>query len=182
MKTAPPLKKACRRPYQRFGRSLETLKRTGFTLIELLVVISIIGLLASFAIASFTSAQAKGRDSRRIADLDALKKAFALYNGDNQLYPAIDCWQSQACWTLAGLSLTSYIKSIPNDPKGGNTGACNNTADTSDVCHVYHYCSPDSGKTYILSVNLESGPTQLSRTTNGCEFMSGSHVYYVYSP
>src|SRR3990167_8762783 len=57
-------------------------RRPGFTLIELLVIIAIIGILASFAIASFTSAQAKGRDSRRKADLDAMKKALELYKSD----------------------------------------------------------------------------------------------------
>ena len=156
----------------------------GFTLIELLVVISIIGILASFAIASFTSAQAKGRDAKRKADFDAIKKAFALYNGDNSLYPAIDCWQSQACWSLAGLSLTNYIKSIPNDPVARNSAGtgCNDPADNSDTCHLYHYCSPDSGKTYILSVNLESGPINDSTIAGTCESMSGSHIYYVYTP
>src|SRR3990167_11030107 len=57
-------------------------KSKGFTLIELLVVIAIIGILASFAIASFTSAQAKGRDSRRKADLDAVSKALELNKSD----------------------------------------------------------------------------------------------------
>ena len=66
-------------------------KRKGFTLIELLVVIAIIGILAGFAIASFTSAQAKGRDSRRKGDLDALKKALELAKQDctgGGYYPA----------------------------------------------------------------------------------------------
>src|SRR3989338_8082819 len=66
-------------------------KRKGFTLIELLVVISIIGILASFAIASFPSAQAKGRDSRRKADLDAIRKAGELAKTDStgsKYYPS----------------------------------------------------------------------------------------------
>src|SRR4030067_3465886 len=66
-------------------------KPSGFTLIELLVVIAIIGILASFAFASFTSAQAKGRDSRRKADLDAIVKALELYKSDStgaKYYPS----------------------------------------------------------------------------------------------
>src|SRR3990167_10302283 len=58
-------------------------KPSGFTLIELLVVIAIIGILASFAIASFSSAQAKARDSRRKADLDAIVKALELARSDS---------------------------------------------------------------------------------------------------
>src|SRR3989337_1417955 len=57
-------------------------KRKGFTLIELLVVIALIGILASFAIASFTSAQAKGRDSKRKADLNAVRTDLDLNRQD----------------------------------------------------------------------------------------------------
>jgi len=84
-------------------------KRKGFTLIELLVVISIIGILASFAIASFTSAQAKGRDSRRKADLDAIRKAGELAKTDStgsKYYPS-----------TTGVLATTYIKAVPQDPK-----------------------------------------------------------------
>src|SRR3990167_7104273 len=74
-------------------------KPSGFTLIELLVVIALIGILASFAIASFASAQAKGRDSRRKADLDAVKKALYLYKSDKGVFcpggsPGCGVWQA----------------------------------------------------------------------------------------
>jgi len=87
------------------------INQKGFTLIELLVVIAIIGILASFAIASFTSAQAKGRDSRRKADLDAIKKALELYRGDQTAGTVPDA--------IDGTQLTTpgYIKTMPKDPK-----------------------------------------------------------------
>ena len=50
---------------------------SAFTLMELLVVISIIGLLAAGAIASYSNAQKKGRDARRFEDLDL--NLFELY-------------------------------------------------------------------------------------------------------
>ncbi|MCI0560477.1 MAG: prepilin-type N-terminal cleavage/methylation domain-containing protein, partial [Nitrososphaera sp.] len=78
----------------------------GFTLIELLVVIAIIGILASIVLASLNSARIKGRDARRIADLNQLQKALTLYYDDNsQQYPE----------TWAGLG-TAFIASIPTDP------------------------------------------------------------------
>jgi len=89
-------------------------KAKGFTLIELLVVIAIIGILASFAIASFTSAQAKGRDSRRKADVDAIKKALELFHSDTTgaaFYP-------QGMGTPTGSTLTTpgFIRAYPSDP------------------------------------------------------------------
>jgi len=89
-------------------------KSKGFTLIELLVVIVIIGILASFAIASFTSAQAKGRDSRRKADLDAIKKALELFKGDTSggaKFPD----------TITGSLETTYIRDLPTDPSDSST-------------------------------------------------------------
>lgn len=52
-----------------------TLKNTtrGFTLIELLVVITIIGILATGATATYTSQIQKARDTTRINDVKALQ-------------------------------------------------------------------------------------------------------------
>ena len=102
-------------------------RRPGFTLIELLVVIVIIGILASFAVASFTSAQAKGRDSRRKADLNAIKTALELYRSDQTAGTVPNA--------IYGGELTTpgYIKTMPTDPKWNanyiylpNTGSSGN--------------------------------------------------------
>lgn len=61
--------------------------RKGFTLIELLVVIFIIGLLASIIIVAVSSARAKGRDSRRVADIKSVQTALEMYNDTNGSYP-----------------------------------------------------------------------------------------------
>ena len=150
--------------------------KRGFTLIELLVVIALIGILASFAIASFTSAQTKGRDSRRKADLDAIKKALALYYSDHQSYPTTGDWvwsNSGGSW-IPGLD-SSYLKTQPVDPRNPST-SCHTRDDTT--CFNYGYYSTGvwcggliAGKYYILVARLEAYPKyDLSKQPigNGC--------------
>ena len=55
----------------------------GFTLIELLVVISIIAILAGFALPVFTSAQKKGRITDSLSNCKQVNLALRMYSGDN---------------------------------------------------------------------------------------------------
>ena len=55
----------------------------GFTLIELLVVISIIAILAGFALPVFTSAQKKGRITDSLSNVKQVNLALRMYAGDN---------------------------------------------------------------------------------------------------
>lgn len=101
-----------------FNNQQLTIKRKvkGFTLIELLIVIAILGILATFIVANFGSAQARGRDAKRKADLDAIKKALVLFKNDtlggafhpSEIYPP-----------GGALSTLNYIRVMPNDPQGG---------------------------------------------------------------
>jgi len=70
-------------------------KKQGFTLIELLVVIAIIGILTAAGLASFSNAQAKGRDARRKEDLKAIQTALQLYYNDNHNFPPSQAWSDQ---------------------------------------------------------------------------------------
>ncbi len=80
--------------------------KKGFTLIELLVVITIIGILAVGATATYTSQIQKARDSNRIQDIQAVRSAVEQSYGDNSQYPA----------TVSSWTLREYI-AVPRDSK-----------------------------------------------------------------
>ena len=106
---------------------MKTQSQRGFTLIELLVVIAIIGILSSIVLASLNSARQKGRDARRISDIQQLQLALELYYDANSQYPtAID---------TAHLVTPGYISTIPTDP---NTGSYRYAGLGGTTCTSYH--------------------------------------------
>lgn len=84
--------------------------KKGFTLIELLVVISIIGILVSVAIASYSGAQIKARDARRRSDMTAIQATMEQYyaTDGNSTYAAV---------------ATAYgtTSPVPKDPKASSS-------------------------------------------------------------
>lgn len=115
--------------------------KKGFTLIELLIVIAIIGLLATLAIVSLTTAQRKARDTKRIADIKQLQNAVELYYSENAAYP-IAAAATNNTWTLFGASIASYITNVPIDPENSGTD-------------VYVYGSNSAGTQYVIGATLE---------------------------
>lgn len=89
---------------------------SGFTLMEVLIVIAIIGILVSVSVVSYTSAQKKSRDSRRIGDMKAVQNAWEQYYADNSAsYPA-SCTYSVT--PTPGVMSGTYLPAgLPVDPK-----------------------------------------------------------------
>lgn len=84
----------------------------GFTLMELLIVIAIMSILVALAVASFSSAQKRGRDSRRRSDLHALQNAIEQYYANNAgSYPG------GTYPNIAVLDATYLPGGEPKDPK-----------------------------------------------------------------
>lgn len=85
--------------------------KKAFTLFELLVSISIIGILVAVASTSYSGAQKKARDSRRMEDLNGVQKALEQYYSVNAYsYPAA------SGGLPVGLTPT-YLQNWPKDPK-----------------------------------------------------------------
>ena len=102
-------------------------KNLGFTLMELLIVIAIIGILVSVSVASYGSAQKKGRDARRHTDLKAMQIAWEQYYADsNANYPS-------SC----SVSTTYLPGGLPTDPK---TGTAYTSTSGWSSCLIASYC------------------------------------------
>lgn len=132
----------------------------GFTLLELLVVISIIGILITIGAAAFSTAQQRGRDGRRRADMKALQSGFEQYYAENTSY--------ETCSTMA---VDPYLPAgLPTDPK--NTGS--NVYNTSTGCSTTNYC--------VCAVLESSGAGNADAPTGAsCNFASGGGDYYCVS-
>ena len=87
----------------------------GFTLFELLVSISIIGIMVALAVISYSGAQKKARDARRIQDMNMIQKAAEEYYSlsTNYSYPAD--MNVGTNWTIGGVQM---LQQWPLDPKG----------------------------------------------------------------
>jgi prepilin-type N-terminal cleavage/methylation domain-containing protein len=76
-------------------------EKKGFTLIELLVVIAIVGLLATLSVTALNGARAKGRDAKRLANINAIQKAMEMKFHDFGMYE-VECGTSQLCFGPGG--------------------------------------------------------------------------------
>ncbi len=100
-------------------------KSLGFTLIELLLVISIIALMASVVLISLNKARSTARDTKRIADINQMRKALELYYLDYGVYPTTSAGSETevALWDwLFASTMQPYIDPLPRDPRCPATG------------------------------------------------------------
>ena len=79
--------------------------KSGFTLLEILVTITIIVLILSLGIVSYTQVFITSRDSTRKTDIQVISNALEQYKSNTGNYPT----------SLENLS--KYLNPIPQDPK-----------------------------------------------------------------
>lgn len=98
-------------------------KIKGFTLIEILVVVTIISLLTSAAVVSYTQLGKQSRDSKRKADIEQIRAALEMYRSNDSSSYYYTSSFNDYCTSFPGLS--GYIGSMPSDPKTGYYYRCN---------------------------------------------------------
>ena len=101
-------------------------KQAGFTFIELLVVTTIILIISTIAVVSYTQAARSSRNAKRTTDLEAIRQALVLYRSENAGYPT----GSDDAETVLASPLNGYLNPIPAPPQTGDvyfysgTGTC----------------------------------------------------------
>ena len=116
--------------------------RLGFTLMELLVVISIISILVTIGLSSFSTAQKKGRDVRRKGDLSSLSNALEQFYsvcGFNYPTPEGDFYGPVIC-TTPGVSI-AIMPSGVSDPRGTPPYYCPDPVVSTCTATEYKACA-----------------------------------------
>jgi len=98
----------------------QNLRTRGFTLLELLIAIIIFAVLSAMVSGSFFTSIKKGRDARRITDLEQVQKSLEMYYEDKRAYPT----PTGTYGLYFGQQLKDdvsnkiYMQKLPNDPVG----------------------------------------------------------------
>lgn len=126
----------------------------GFTLFELLVSISIIGIMTALAVLSFSSAQKKARDARRIEDMKNVQTAAEqFYSVDAFTYPsstAPDKWK---------VGSQQILEAFPTDPKEvGWTGYIYTIGNTYCACAAMEDTKNGNSTNATCGVGVTAGP------------------------
>lgn len=112
----------------------------GFTMIELLVVATIIIVLTTIGLVSYSQANQNARNGKRRSDLETVRQALVLYRTDNGTYPDTTSWATMVT------TIEDYLANATvTDPK--NTGS-----------YVYEYETTDGGVTFTVCATLEPDP------------------------
>jgi len=117
----------------------------GFTLMEMLLAILAFGTFMSLVLIGVARQQASRRDVARVATMDQLQKALAMYISDTQQYPVMKGCITGADPLMVEMRDKKYFddKVVVKDPKNPNEiGGC------------YYY--EGDGGTYSLRYILET--------------------------
>jgi len=136
--------------------------KKGFTLFELLVSISIIGILTAIASVSFSSAQKKARDARRMEDMASVAKAAeSFYAVNSASYPT----SNTTPWLATGIGDT-ILANFPSDPKG-------------ESYTQYTYTHPTGDDYSFCACALVENENNANSTDSNCTFETGGDYYCV---
>lgn len=118
--------------------------KKGFTMVELLVVATIITLLATLGITTYSSLGRQSRDAKRRGDLENVRSALEQYRTDNNYYPG----------NFLTLVPTKYILVTPSDPRPGT--------------QTYVYCPTPDGSGNMVGYDMCAAMESGGSTTTCC--------------
>lgn len=126
-------------------KTITSIKRLlGFTLIELLVVISVIAILVTLGFSSFSTAQKKGRDTKRKSDIKEIQGALEqFYSVCSYQYPTPDATNFYSTISCGSPNLV-MMTSVPTDPRGTPPYACPTVTDCTST--GYRICATLEGE------------------------------------
>lgn len=126
-------------------------KQKGFTLVELMIVITVIAILATIGVVSFSRVQKQARDTKRKADMRALATSLQAWFTEKQAYPT-------ATQTTAVL-VPDYIPVLPKDPlnKTDYTYKNDATLNTYSLCGTLETPSLATTPTWKVSTKNAGG-------------------------
>jgi len=142
--------------YKLIYESMEKKLFSGFTLIELLVVITIIGILATWAVTIYTAQLQKARDGTRITALETLKWWIEQSYQDLSMYP------EKPAFTWVRL----YVPVLPIDPKTWQVTT--NTA-LDFAYNVWNDMNWVNNQIYEVSAWLENTSNISTKATNSAD-------------
>lgn len=134
--------------------------KKGFTLIELLVVMAILSILTILAAGGYRTAQMRGRDAQRKADLREIANSLELFMSDHGRYPPESSGNIASCaynpgdgsgsscaWGSDKMTdgKTVYFRILPEDPHSG---------------YIYKYKVLGSNQKFQLFARLENPEDQ----------------------
>lgn len=120
--------------------------QSGFSFIEILVVVTIIGIIATLGMVTYTEFLKQSRDAKRKGDIEQIRAAIEMYRSNSATgsYPASLTFGGDICDDPPACSSgVYYLRTIPNDPIKTDT-------------YYYTYLG---GSDYILGARLEQGST-----------------------
>ncbi len=149
-------------------------KQRGFTLLEVLVSATIIAVLTTIGLVSFSSVNKRSRDVKRKSDLEQIRSALEMFRSDNTTYPGEYpqfAASKNAFANASGLStelVSTYMPAIPSDP---------------DTDNSYYYEAISTGgqyTSYCVCAHLETIPAGTTQST--CASIHASCNYGLKSP
>lgn len=154
------------------------MRKRAFTLIELLVVIMIIGILSTIVYISWANAQAKTRDNKRKADLQAVSSALSLYYADNKFFILRPAGASASSSIgdrigydvsdLYPLESKNYITDLPEDPLNKYSNMCK-------YLYLENNDTVPSQQYKLLSISAEALGSDSNQCRSNAEDFANNH-------